>query len=84
MVESFQTLARIGYAFAQMAQALRGGKVIVAKEESEIPAMQRIYERGQANGVTCELIGQERLRETILRLRPKQSETGPDIPFPAP
>ena len=39
------------------------GKVIVAKEEAEIPAMQRIYERGQANGVTCELIGQERLRE---------------------
>ena len=39
------------------------GKVIVAKEESEIPAMERIYERGQANGVTCELIGQERLRE---------------------
>ncbi|QDU42241.1 L-2-hydroxyglutarate oxidase LhgO [Symmachiella dynata] len=39
------------------------GKVIVALDESELPALQRIYERGQANGVNCEIIGRERLHE---------------------
>ena len=39
------------------------GKVIVATDESEIPAMEMLYERGQANGVQCELIGRERLLE---------------------
>ena len=39
------------------------GKVIVAVDESEIPLMERIYERGQANGVQCEIIDRERLRE---------------------
>ena len=39
------------------------GKVIVALDESEMPAMERIYERGQANGVACEVIGRERLTE---------------------
>lgn len=39
------------------------GKVIVALDESQLPAMQRIYERGQANGVRCEVIGPERLKE---------------------
>ncbi len=39
------------------------GKVIVATDESELPSMQRIFERGQANGVVCELIDQERLLE---------------------
>lgn len=39
------------------------GKVIVAVIESELPNLQRIYERGQANGVRCEVIGAERLKE---------------------
>ncbi len=39
------------------------GKVIVALDESELPAMERIYERGVANGVKCEVIGKERLNE---------------------
>lgn len=39
------------------------GKVIVAVSESELPNLQRIYERGQANGVRCEVIGAERLKE---------------------
>lgn len=39
------------------------GKVVVAVTESELPAMQRIYERATANGVACEIVGRERLRE---------------------
>ena len=39
------------------------GKVIVALNEEQIPAMNRIYERGQANGVTCEIVDQARLNE---------------------
>ncbi|MEM9774237.1 MAG: L-2-hydroxyglutarate oxidase, partial [Chloroflexota bacterium] len=39
------------------------GKVIVAKNESEIPALKKILSNGQVNGVACELIGPERLRE---------------------
>ncbi len=39
------------------------GKVIVALDDSELPAMERIFERGQANGVLCEVIGRERLTE---------------------
>lgn len=39
------------------------GKVIVAVVESEIPPLERILERGLANGVQCERIGPERLRE---------------------
>ena len=39
------------------------GKVIVALDDSELPAMERIFERGQANGVVCEVIGRERLAE---------------------
>jgi L-2-hydroxyglutarate oxidase LhgO len=41
----------------------RCGKVIVATDESEILALERIYENGQANGVDCEIIGPERLHE---------------------
>ncbi len=39
------------------------GKVIVALDDSELPALQRIFERGQANGITCELIGRDQLLE---------------------
>ncbi len=39
------------------------GKVIVAVEEAELPALERIYERGQANGVKCEMIDAGRLKE---------------------
>lgn len=40
------------------------GKVIVALDESELPRLQNLYERGIANGVAdLELIGPERLRE---------------------
>jgi (S)-2-hydroxyglutarate dehydrogenase len=39
------------------------GKVIVALEERELPLLERIFERGQANGVKCEVVGPERLRE---------------------
>ncbi|MCX7418228.1 MAG: L-2-hydroxyglutarate oxidase [Planctomycetia bacterium] len=39
------------------------GKVIVAINEAELANLQNIYERGQANGVQCEIIGAERLRE---------------------
>ena len=39
------------------------GKVIVAIEDRELPALDRIYERGQKNGVKCELIDQHRLKE---------------------
>lgn len=39
------------------------GKVIVALDETELPALQTIFERGQANGVSCEVIDGDRLRE---------------------
>ncbi len=39
------------------------GKVIVAVDESELPALERIHERGVANGVSCELIDGDRLRD---------------------
>ncbi|RIK77623.1 MAG: L-2-hydroxyglutarate oxidase [Planctomycetota bacterium] len=39
------------------------GKVIVATSPEEIPRLEAIYQRGQANGVTCELIGRDRLLE---------------------
>jgi len=39
------------------------GKVIVAVSESELPALERIHERGVANGVRCELIDRARLGE---------------------
>lgn len=39
------------------------GKIIVALNEEEIPRMEKIYERGQANGVRCEIIPRERILE---------------------
>jgi (S)-2-hydroxyglutarate dehydrogenase len=39
------------------------GKVIVAANEDELPQLARIFERGQQNGVKCEVIGPERLKE---------------------
>jgi (S)-2-hydroxyglutarate dehydrogenase len=39
------------------------GKVIVATEPDELERLHKLLERGQANGVTCELVGPERLRE---------------------
>jgi L-2-hydroxyglutarate oxidase len=39
------------------------GKVIVAVDAAEVPGMERILERGQANGVRCERISVERLHE---------------------
>ena len=41
----------------------RCGKVIAAVRPEEFPALERIFERGQANGVVCRLIAQEELRE---------------------
>ena len=41
----------------------RCGKVIVAVDEQELPALERIHERGVANGVACEMVGAERLGE---------------------
>jgi L-2-hydroxyglutarate oxidase len=39
------------------------GKVIVATSAAELPALERIYERGQANGVRCAMIEKEHLHE---------------------
>jgi L-2-hydroxyglutarate oxidase len=39
------------------------GKVIVATSAAELPALERIYERGQANGVRCAIIEKEHLHE---------------------
>ncbi|MBK7404553.1 MAG: L-2-hydroxyglutarate oxidase [Phycisphaerales bacterium] len=38
------------------------GKVIVATRDDELPALARIQDRGRANGVACERIGPDRLR----------------------
>lgn len=39
------------------------GKVIVAVNESELPQLNMIFDRGRQNGVRCEMISAERLHE---------------------
>lgn len=39
------------------------GKIIVATSEAELPALETLRERGRQNGVDCEAVGPERLRE---------------------
>lgn len=39
------------------------GKVIVAISNDEIPRLEKIFERGQANGVNCQMIDADRLKE---------------------
>src|ERR1700733_12912148 len=39
------------------------GKVIVAVDDAERAALDKIFERGQANGVACRKVGVERLKE---------------------
>jgi L-2-hydroxyglutarate oxidase len=58
--------ARDLYAYCEEKGILaeRCGKVIVASEESELPRLEVLYQRGLANGVEgVEVIGPERLRE---------------------
>ncbi|MEM7030573.1 MAG: L-2-hydroxyglutarate oxidase [Chloroflexota bacterium] len=55
MIEEFLEAESIPYEIC--------GKVIVAKNEDELPALNKIFENGQANGVECEMIGVERLKE---------------------
>ena len=39
------------------------GKVIVAVDETELPALENIYQRGVENGILCEMIDDQRLHE---------------------
>ena len=39
------------------------GKVIVAVKENELPVLEMIYQRGRTNGVSCQMISHEQLRE---------------------
>ncbi|WP_425400581.1 L-2-hydroxyglutarate oxidase [Aeoliella sp.] len=39
------------------------GKVIVATDESQVSALENIFERGQANSVKCEMIDRDRLKD---------------------
>jgi (S)-2-hydroxyglutarate dehydrogenase len=39
------------------------GKIIVAVDDEELARMEKLLERGKANGVECERIGPERIRE---------------------
>ena len=39
------------------------GKVIVAIDETELPALENIYQRGVENGILCEMIDDQRLHE---------------------
>ncbi|MEM9352917.1 MAG: L-2-hydroxyglutarate oxidase [Planctomycetota bacterium] len=39
------------------------GKAIVALDETELPALENIYSRGQENGVNCRMVDRDTLRE---------------------
>ena len=39
------------------------GKVIVAVDQNELPALENIYQRGVENGILCEMIDSQRLHE---------------------
>ena len=39
------------------------GKIIVALKDEEVPRLQNIYQRGQDNGVNCEMISREQMLE---------------------
>ncbi len=39
------------------------GKVIVAVDDEQVPQLESIYQRGQQNGVTCEMIDVDTLRD---------------------
>lgn len=54
------------------------GKVIVAAEAGELESLERIYERGQANGVRCQMIDAGRLRELEPHARGIQAIHVPD------
>lgn len=41
----------------------RCGKVIVATKESDLPALEKVYQRGIANDISCEKIGKDRLAQ---------------------
>lgn len=55
LMEEFCTRESIDYKIC--------GKVIVARDDSEITALNLLYERGRVNGVSCEVIGTSRLEE---------------------
>jgi L-2-hydroxyglutarate oxidase len=49
------------------------GKVIVAVDSSELPQLERIYERGQANGINCAMIDKARLNQLEPHVRGVQA-----------